>query len=238
MRRLIDASARTASTLTACTLAVSALALAPAEISAALSRVVPLSFDGASCDAVATASWRLPAGARLAYAARPTVGARLVATKADSYGRDDFARVTGVELRGRTLTVTVAADPVRCRSVALPGEPVDAPWNAAIDATISYVVPDHRWAQRETAKLARQQLESGFSDTLVTRCRARGQARFSCELTAYAGDSAVYGKGRLTLAQDDEWPHYDFTVKHLDDYCHAVLRRPLSRCLRTTRWRF
>ncbi len=212
--------------------------LAPAASNAALSRIVPLSFDGASCDAVASASWRLPAGARLAYATRPTVGARLVATKADSYGRDDFARVTGVELRGRTLTVTVAADPVRCRSVALPAEPVDAPWSAAVDATVSYVVPDRRWAQRETAKIARQQLESAFGDTLVTRCRARGAARFACELAAYAGDAVVYGKGRLTLARDDEWPHYDFTVKQLDEYCHAVLRRPMRSCLRTTRWRF
>jgi hypothetical protein len=77
--------------------AVAGLVMLPGAASAD-GRVVPLSFSGADCGAVATATYRLPSAARLAYASSPVVGDWVGATKADRHSRKEMARVTGVEL--------------------------------------------------------------------------------------------------------------------------------------------
>jgi hypothetical protein len=208
-----------------------------AQPAAAETRVIPLTFEGADCRAVATATHRLPAAARLAYASAPVVGAWLDGTKGDAHPRADIARVTAVEVRGRTLSVTVAADPARCLGAAVPGEPVDSAWTVALDATLSLVVPDVRWARTQTTRLARSTLGPGYADSVRTRCRRTGQASFSCEFGAFAGDMVVGGRGRISIGRDDEWPRYSFTVRRLDEYCYAVRYRPLGRCMTTERWR-
>lgn len=208
-----------------------------APTAAAETRVIPLTFDGADCRSVATATHRLQAAARLVHAAAPVVGAWLDGTKGETYPRADIGRVTAVEIRGRTLSVTVAADPARCVGAAVPGEPVDSAWTVALDATVSLVLPDERWARTETTRLARSMLGPGYADEVRSRCRRAGQARFSCEFGTFAGDVVVGGRGRIWIGHDDEQPRYSFSVRRLDEYCYAVVRRPLRRCLTTDRWR-
>ncbi|MBB4662376.1 hypothetical protein [Conexibacter arvalis] len=212
-------------------------ALGGAQSAAAETRVVPLTFAGADCRSVAVATYRLPAAARLAYATAPVVGARIGGTKGDAHPRGSLARVTAVEVRGRTLAVTVAADPARCLGALLPGEPVDGPWTAALDANVSFVVPDLRWARRQTTSTADALLDPAYAGSVRSRCRRAGQARFSCAFSAFVGDSVVVGRGKVSIGGDDEWPRYSFGVRWIDEYCHAVLRRPLRRCLTTDRWR-
>lgn len=203
---------------------------------AADGRVVPLSFSGADCGAVTSATYRLPSAARLAYARSPVVGDWVGATKADRYSRQAMARVTGVELLGRTLTVTLAADPARCLGSAVPGEPADAAWTAALDADLSWIVPDARWARLQTKSLIGSFMAQAYGDAATVRCRRAGEARFRCGFGTYAGDTSAGGRGTLSLGRDDDSPHYAFRVKTFDEYCYYVIHRPLRRCLRTDRW--
>lgn len=199
-------------------------------------QTVPLTFAGDNCAAAADATSRLPASARLAAIRGTLIGRAVGGTKADQYPHEALARVVGADIRGRTLTVTLVADPATCLGSAIPGEPVDAPWTAALDVDVSWIVPDARWAQRQTRSLALGGLEAGFADELRTRCRRTGDARFRCEFWSFAGDSVVIGRGRLALGRDDEAPRYRFRVAHVDEYCLSVLRRPLRACRRTTTW--
>lgn len=199
-------------------------------------RVLPLSFTGASCDAAVAQTYVLPSAARLAYASSPVVGSWIGATKADQFSRQAMVRVTGVDLHERTLTVTVAADPARCLGSALPGEPVDASWTAALDADLSWTVPDERWARLQVKSLIGEGLAPAFADEARIRCRRAGQARFACSFGTFAGDATASGRGTLSLGRDDELPHYAFRVQTFDEYCYFVVHRPLHRCLRTTRW--
>ncbi len=218
-------------------LAASAVALlVPAAVAVADGRVVPLSFSGANCSAVASATYQLPSAARLAYARTPVVGDWVGATKADGYSRQSMTRVTGVDLRGRTLTVTLAADPARCLGSAVPGEPVDAPWTAALDADLSWIVPDERWARLQTKSLVAELLAQAFADDATIRCRRAGEARFRCSFGTYAGDSSASGHGTLSLGRDDEFARYSFRVQTFDEYCYFVVHRPLHRCEKTVRW--
>lgn len=228
MTRLV----RIGSALVAC---VAMLVGLPAEAGAD-GQVVPLSFTGASCSAVVSQTYVLPSAARLAYARSPVVGSWIGATKADQYSRQAMVRVTGVDLHDRALTVTVASDPARCLGSALPGEPVDASWTAALDADLAWIVPDERWARRQTKSLIGDLLAPAFADEARIRCRRAGQARFACSFGTFAGDTTASGRGTLSLGRDDESPHYAFRVQTLDEYCYYVVHRPLRRCLRTTRW--
>lgn len=219
-------------------LAGSAVALLVSSAGAAADgRVVPLSFSGASCSAIASTTYQLPSAARLAYARTPTVGDWVGATKADSYSRQAMARVTGVDLRGRALTVTLAADPARCLGSGVPGEPVDAPWTAALDADLSWIVPDERWARLQTKSLIAGGMAQAFADDATIRCRRAGEARFRCSFGTWAGDASASGRGTLSLGRDDEFAHYSFRVRTFDEYCYYVVHRPLRRCVKTDRWK-
>ncbi len=210
--------------------------LAPTAVAVADGRIVPLSFAGANCGAVANATYQLPSGARLAYARTPVVADWVGATKADRYSRQSMTRVTGVDLRGRTLTVTLAADPARCLGSAVPGEPVDAAWTAALDVDLSWIVPDEHWARLQTKSLISGGLAQAFADDATIRCRRAGEARFRCSFGTYAGDSSASGHGTLSLGRDDEFARYAFRVQTFDEYCYFVVHRPLHRCEKAVRW--
>jgi hypothetical protein len=226
--------------MTARTVAVSVvtgLALAFPATVAAEARVVPFNFSGASCGAVATAVYRLPANARLAHATRPIVGQRVAGTKADAYSHEGLARVTGVDLQGRMLTITLAADPARCLATGLPGEPSDAPWTAALDANLSWITPTTRWARVQAGDSIGIWLGEAFEDEARTTCSASGVARFSCRFSTFAGDVSVVGRGTVSIGRDDEFPHYSFRAMWLNEYCASFERRPAKRCVSHRHWR-
>lgn len=201
------------------------------------SGVAALTLSADSCAATATATYRLPSAARLVSVSDPLVGDLIGGTKADAYPKEDLARINGVEVRGRTLSVSAAAEPDVCHSVQLPGEPADAPWSAAIDADISYLVPDLAWARRQAKEAMRNNLDSVYWSEARVKCQRKGEATFTCGLSTFAGDSGVAANGRVTLDRGEEFAHYRFSVITLDQYCYFVLHKPYRKCRKLRTWR-
>lgn len=202
-------------------------------------RIYPVNLEGSSCTATSTASVRLPRAARLISVESPSVGDLVGGQKAGQFPKSALARVTGMEIRRGRVTITATADPTQCGAVALPGEPTDAPWAAAADLEVSYLTPSVAWARSLTRNSIRNNAAPAFADPGYYRiaCKRRGVARFRCRFSAFAGDSVVYGSGTVSLAQDAEFPRVRFRATFLDEYCVAVLRRPVRRCVRRATWR-